>query len=277
MRSTAMALTMILALIVLPRQVVAQDGSGNGGACSFAKIKGNGHDVNDYGAIVGSFQDASGHTHGYLLRNGKYTTIDHPKAVNFTSAEGINNYGRVVGYYTDSQGVLRAFTLTSSGFHDITISGSKGTRAIDTNNNGDIAGQYVNKDGVLLGFVRHSNGLLSIVRYPGATATWAHGINDLGWVVGGYQDSNGIINGFLFQNGSYKKLPLPGADRVNNSGDIVSEHEVYDHGKITAITNPNYPQIFILGVNKYDSLVGFANGLQGEPPTGFFAHCSNVF
>src|SRR5262245_42521430 len=75
----------------------AQDGSGNGCGCSFATIRGTGSDVNDLGAIVGSYYDVSGHQHGYLLRNGKYTTIDDPHAVNHTSAEGINNYGRVVG------------------------------------------------------------------------------------------------------------------------------------------------------------------------------------
>jgi probable HAF family extracellular repeat protein len=276
MRSTIITIAMVLALIALPQYAAAQDGTGNGAACSFATVKGTAHDVNDNAAIVGTFSDASG-THGYLLRNGTYTTINDPNAVGLTSAEGINNYGRIVGWYTDSQGIVRAFTLTSGGFRDITIGGSKDTRAFDTNNNGDIVGTYTDPHGLQFSFVRHSNGLVSTVQFPGAVATFARGINDLGWVVGSYQDSNGTQNGFLFQNGTYKKLPLPAAFRVNNSGDIVGNSEVYDHGRITNITSSKYTQIFIFGVNKYDSLVGSGIGPDGHSSSGFFAHCPNVF
>ena len=47
-------------------------------------------------------------SHGFLLRNGRFTTIDFPGAV-ATVAWGINNSGQVVGAQTDSKGAMHGY------------------------------------------------------------------------------------------------------------------------------------------------------------------------
>jgi len=47
-------------------------------------------------------------THGFLLSDGTYTTIDVPGASQ-TIANGINNEGYIVGYYIDADGHQHGF------------------------------------------------------------------------------------------------------------------------------------------------------------------------
>jgi hypothetical protein len=54
--------------------------------------------ANSLNAIAGEFDDASGNTHGFVLRNRRYTTVDVPGAA-FTSVNGINLEGELSGIY----------------------------------------------------------------------------------------------------------------------------------------------------------------------------------
>ena len=60
---------------------------------------------------------------------------------------------------------------------------------------------------------------------PGASRTWAYGINDVGQIVGAYSDGGTASHGFIFQNGNYTTLDRPsfastGFLRINNAGQI---------------------------------------------------------
>ena len=55
--------------------------------------------ISPTGDIVGSYTDAVGAGHGFLLSHGSFTTIDVPGAVS-TGAAGINPSGEIVGSYT---------------------------------------------------------------------------------------------------------------------------------------------------------------------------------
>jgi uncharacterized membrane protein len=83
--------------------------------------------INPRGDIVGSYTGgAPPVTHGYLLRNGVFTTIDYPSApaaaTTSTEAWGINSRGDIIGRYTRSgrPGVL-GFLLSHGRFTDISI------------------------------------------------------------------------------------------------------------------------------------------------------------
>jgi uncharacterized membrane protein len=54
--------------------------------------------INARGAIVGTYVDGSGRSHGFLLRRDEYTTIDKPDAA-YTEARGIGPNGDIVGMY----------------------------------------------------------------------------------------------------------------------------------------------------------------------------------
>src|SRR5262249_29589079 len=70
--------------------------------------------INDVGQIVGSYYDATGGPHGFLLSGGIYTTIDDPQAVADTDPLGINNAGLIVGL--DSHGTgFQGFLYNPNG------------------------------------------------------------------------------------------------------------------------------------------------------------------
>jgi hypothetical protein len=58
--------------------------------------------------------DSSANGHGFLLKNGRFTTIDVPgaaAAAGGTSAGGINPQGDIVGYYLGGDTLIHGFLL----------------------------------------------------------------------------------------------------------------------------------------------------------------------
>jgi uncharacterized membrane protein len=65
--------------------------------------------INEKGDIVGVYaRNCAGIRQGYLLRHGKFVTIDPPGAVD-TQADAINDDGVIVGLYTDGAGVTHGY------------------------------------------------------------------------------------------------------------------------------------------------------------------------
>src|SRR5215472_13788155 len=62
--------------------------------------------------IVGSFEDATFRTHGFLKDGATFTTIDVPGATGITLAFGINDAGQIVGVFSDARGAT-AFSKTA--------------------------------------------------------------------------------------------------------------------------------------------------------------------
>jgi probable HAF family extracellular repeat protein len=57
-------------------------------------------DINDHGQIVGVYGDSDFVPHGFLLEEGRFTTIEVPfPHVVITEVSGINNRGQIVGSY----------------------------------------------------------------------------------------------------------------------------------------------------------------------------------
>jgi hypothetical protein len=67
--------------------------------------------------IVGSFVDASGSTHGFILQHPFFAGItwqqvDEPDAAGVTVATGINKHNDIVGWYVDGHGTNHGFLAT---------------------------------------------------------------------------------------------------------------------------------------------------------------------
>ncbi len=60
------------------------------------------------GTIVGSFEDSSSVTHGFVNTGSGCSQIDYLGAV-VTNATGINNLGQIVGYWEDSSAAIHGF------------------------------------------------------------------------------------------------------------------------------------------------------------------------
>lgn len=79
-----------------------------------------GYGTNASGDIVGYYTDAAAPFHGFLLRGGKYTTLDYPGTdVAWTQANAINDAGDITGSYSlkapAPAGNVHGFLLSRDG------------------------------------------------------------------------------------------------------------------------------------------------------------------
>ena len=125
----------------------------------------------------------------------------------------------------------------------------------------------------LLFFAASSARAVNVVSidYPGATYTAASGINNLGDVVGNYDDSAGSTHGFLLSKGVYTTIDVPGAlltspAYINDSGEIAGIFEaadskfhsyLFDGVSFTTIDLPGAINTVALGLNNLGEVVGY--------------------
>lgn len=146
-------------------------------------------------------------THGFLLSEGKFTTIDFPNALG-TQAYKINRHGEILGRYRDTSPEKRShlFLLSEGEFTTIDFPGAFET-AIDganagLNSHGDIVGDYCDgppctfDSGTVHGFLL-SEGEFTTIDVPGAVGTSAYGINSRGDIVGPFNRDASHTFGFL--------------------------------------------------------------------------------
>jgi hypothetical protein len=116
--------------------------------------------INLFGEIVGGYWTASPPTnptlHGYVLFNGKFTTIDFPGTGNIGTFCGGNNFqGDIVGQYFDSGGLPHSYLLSNGHFTSFDPPGAPGGSVATGINVFDvIVGVLVDSAGNLHGYVR---------------------------------------------------------------------------------------------------------------------------
>jgi probable HAF family extracellular repeat protein len=195
---------------------------------------------------VGYYSDAAG-THGFLLDQGNYTTLDVPGS-GFTYATGINASGQVVGFYFDAGGIGHGFLFDHASYTTLDVPGSTSTEAYGINDSGQIVGSY-SAGRAAPGFLLDNDSYTTldvprILPYP-SNLTLA-GINAsgeiVGYIVGFDVDLFQTSRGFLLNQGSYTTLGVvPGAAfteayGINASGQIVGSYDdaVGRHGFLAA-------------------------------------------
>ncbi len=189
--------------------------------------------INNAGTIVGDYLE-NGPTyeayHGYILKNGTFTTFDVGGPVS-TDIFAINNNGDFAGIYGSS-------VQTNEGFLDVggTLTkfngptGNTGTYPNGINSSDVVVGNYVDSSGINHGFRRDPNtGVITTIDVPGSYSTSCYGINDLGVIVGGYQTNPNDYHGFIDKAGVITTFDLPGAtstsiSTINNAGVIVGNY-----------------------------------------------------
>ena len=144
--------------------------------------------INNVGEIVGFVIDADGQYHGFVLRDGKYTTYEYPGAVR-TLFTRINDRGQIVGIWADPDGRRHGFLLQKRALRSIDVPGAIHTRCTGINNWGQIVGWYLDADLIAHGFLLRGDKYTDI-DFPGAADSAALGINDHGVIVGTYDESS---------------------------------------------------------------------------------------
>jgi uncharacterized membrane protein len=145
------------------------------------------YEINNRGHIVGNYADANGAQHGFVMRGGRVTTIDHPRAAqapNLTGTRvvGIDDRGRLVGSYGDQDGLIHAWKWEHGRFTDIEPRGARQSEASEIDNRGRIVGRYLDTSPTLRSFLL-DHGRYRPIDAPGRCDTAAFGLNDRAQIV----------------------------------------------------------------------------------------------
>ncbi len=175
--------------------------------------------INVFGMISGGYEDNSANfiTHG-IVRNpqGKVTSYSVPGAAQGTwcpaCAAPINLLGSIASFYIDANSVVHGYLRSAWGTFttfDVPGAGPQGIDcysdcAIGLNDWGEITGSYPDANNVYHGFLRRPDGRITSFDAPGAdttpgddNGTYPYSINDVGVIMGSYQDSNNVFHGFV--------------------------------------------------------------------------------
>jgi len=173
--------------------------------------------INDWGQIVGGFEDATGQRQGFLREpNGAFTVLTVPGSASNVALD-INNLGEVVGRTTDPNGVTRGFRLRKGVFSMFAFPGSDFTRARGGNDLGVATGNFFSTEGIEHGFVLDIHGMHQ-VDYPGSSTTDVWDVDDFGRLVGDYSDTVGLVHAFTARHGEFQTIDFPGAAQSSARG-----------------------------------------------------------
>jgi hypothetical protein len=198
---------------------------------------------NNVGQIVGWYDDGGGSltSHGFLLSQGVYTTIDYPNP-GYTNTQllGINNNGDIVGQYLTSfvpngYGAKHSFVYSQGVFSIIpdapgSMAGTTAASAI--NDSGQIVGTYVDACFCTIHAFSYVSGVFTVIDQPGYSTNAASGINGAAQIVGLSATCWGGCSpsvGFLLSAGVYTAVappaqPYSAAAGINDAGDIVGQY-----------------------------------------------------
>jgi probable HAF family extracellular repeat protein len=193
--------------------------------------------INARGDIVGQYNVNAPGSHGFLLQDGVYATIDFPGASG-TTAAGINASGDIVGHYTSvstGRASTYGFLLRNGVFTTLDVPGSAHTGSGAENFQG------------------------------------ALGINSQGVVVGVYRTPDTVQHGYVWRDGVFITIDIPGAFEtsatgINERGDIIGEFEyppggnprsfLLTAGEWTEFRFPGARSTEVSGINSQGEMVG---------------------
>jgi len=228
--------------------------------------------INDAGDTVGFYDDAALKTHGFLLKQGKFTSIDFAGATT-TQTVVINNVGDIAGYYTYDDGVQHSFLYSGGKFTQIDVPGASFTGALGLNDNGEVVGHTQFPGESMKGFL-WKQGQYSTYTYPEPNKMGCgFGINNNGDIVGHWQDTAGTIRGYVLRKGRFISFEFPGAKGtmvntggISLSGDVVGPYTgadginygfLYSRGTFTTIAIPGATATEARKINNSGDVAGF--------------------
>ncbi len=190
--------------------------------------------------------------------------LDYPGASD-TRATGINDSGLIVG--TAITGSELGFVYDGTSFTPINVPGKSATVALGVDNAGDIVGG----DGsttVTRAFELTGGHFKNVSPRGSYVYGYATSINNFSTVVG-WTDLGGDAKGFVYKNGQFKKLAVPGAieteaEGINDNGVIVGWCQVGPttlgfalmNGKYLSINYPGASDTLAEGINASGQIVG---------------------
>lgn len=205
----------------------------------------------------------------------QYTIFDDPNSV-VTHPYAIDDAGNIVGSYEYG---YHGFQRDAAGQHStIDFPGASHNLLRGSNDQGMIVGEYR-----LAGF-RYSftwvNGVFTTLPKPnGIDPSGAHGVNNLGVVVGSYMSTSASDHGYIYDNGVFTTLDFPGATStiltdIDDQGVILGSYWLngwhgftYDGVSFTTYDMPGAHWTYLAGFNSHGQMVGQKTDVSGSVRT----------
>ncbi|MYB92721.1 T9SS type A sorting domain-containing protein [Candidatus Poribacteria bacterium] len=204
-----------------------------------------GWNINQDGSVVGYYDSADGHRHGFIARptaetaakfrdiallpppefNFIYESIDVP-GVDFLELTASSDFDGYAGNTRSADGEKTVgFTLIDGVFTTYDFPGSQNTYFYAFGNNGLAAGHYEDSEGLHHGVILE-DGKLRQFDFPGAVETEIYGYSDSREILtGSFTDASGVRRGFSGD----RIIEYPGAtatyaDFLTTAGSIVGSY-----------------------------------------------------
>ena len=219
-----------------------------------------------------------------------FHSFDGPNSSAGTTANGINNNGQIVGFSVDNADNVTNWWRNTNGSFNVLSALPAGSFANGINTTPTVVGQNgstaYSYTGTTLTTLPNVNGT--------TTSQLAFGVNDSGWTVGQYSDSNtGTSPGFVYNGTNFTSLnPVVNATNtfaqgINNHGLVAgfysTDGNLTSHGffyntttsAFTLAADPSVPNFVfsqILGINDHNIAVGY----YGDTSTSQFGFIYNL-
>jgi probable HAF family extracellular repeat protein len=196
--------------------------------------------ISDAGQVVGWSQTAGGASHAFITGPGGMGMRDlGTLGGDYSRASGINDAGQAVGDSSTAGGADHAFITGphGMGMRDLgTLSGATDSTASGINDAGQVVGRAHTARGAQHAFITGPNGMgMRDLGTLGGGYSYANGINDTGWAVGGAEahiefptpDRQPVVHAFVFDpNGMGMR------DLGTLSGAYSSAYGINDTGQV---------------------------------------------
>ena len=208
--------------------------------------------VNDAGVLTGSYDDASGVSHGFVEAGSEVVSFDPPGSTG-TFPSGINDQGTIAGTYIDGGGALHGFLRSPTGTFTVvddslaSTGQGMGTEVETINDHGDFVGYYTDSQGVWHAFVNRAGRFVPVIvpTAGSSSSTFVQGINNAGVMVGYYVGSDNVGHGFVDSSGNItvfnanRSVGCTCALSISNNG-VIAGTLFSDHGVAHGFTLRDY-------------------------------------
>ena len=232
-------------------------------ACNYSNFCEYAGGVNDERLVTGQYPSGST-TYGFAWQNGILHTLEYPGATN-TYVEGVNNRGVAIGTYNNAvPNTEYALTYSfSSGAWTILpdIPDYPNNQGFVINDSGAAVGQAYGTSANVAWIWNPDSQSYAFYAVPGSTqySTYSGGLNDLGQVVGQYQDSSGVWHGFLKEGDTYTTIDPPHSTYTYATG-------INNHGTIAGFWSnfSGWSEGFVRTSNGVFTAINFPGGLETQ-------------
>jgi uncharacterized membrane protein len=217
----------------------------------------------------------------------KITKLKVP-GVRIVEAYGINNAGAIVGGEIDRNNVVHGFMLKNGKLARIDPPHAQFVQVNGINSDNDIVGTFMDLQDRIHGFL-YSHKKFTDIGPASTLGAW--GINDQGWVVGGYGDGT-TIHGWVWDRKKYRSLDVPGstetiATAINDGGEILLAYippgkgfyqaATFDGEKYTKLDVPGAEAVWPGGINNSGDITITWGDLQRGAYRGGLFHKGKFF